>query len=375
MAGAWSGYGWDGGGKVDLALSLLRRGFIAFPRLLIDWAQPLELDYQDLGKLLVFLNEPELQSPDPLGGDYQIRAGDNPDRYRTLRERLMEFADLGLVFYRDDPENQELVFNFRPMIDRLTSLLHHQETMAKEAAATAPVEEEPTTSFLDQMESHKPVLRYAEQRLNRPLSDREVRDIIDWINSYGFDDRVVRAILDEGVERGITRFNYLNQIARQWHEKRIRTLEEAEAAEARHQQMMVRWGKVIARLGQQSRRLTPAEQEKLEKWNREWQLPEEVILRACDEAILNGRPTFAYVDGILQRWVKQGVRSLEDAEQLLAEYRRARENGGRAGTAAGRTGSGAGTGAGATRPKSNVVRPVPRKGDDYYEKYVWKPKR
>nr|PZN43287.1 MAG: hypothetical protein DIU70_04005 [Bacillota bacterium] len=356
--------GRHGGGSVDLALAILRRGFIAFPRLLIDWANALDLGYDDLGKLLVLLNEPELQAQDPLGADYCIRAEGNPDRYRKMRERLMEFADLGLVFYRDDPDRLELTFNFRPLVDKLNQLLQQQEAVAEEAAAATTPDEPPATSFLDQMERHKPLLRYAEQRLNRPLSDREVRDIIDWIYTYGFDDRVVRAILDEGVERGITRFSYLNQIARQWHEKGIRTLEDAEAAEARHQQLMVRWGRVIARLGQQSRRLTPAEQEKLEKWTKEWNFPEEVILRACDEAILNGRPTFAYVDGILQRWLQEGVRTLADAERLLEERRRARE-------AASRSGSRST----AARPRSNVVRPVPRKDDAYYEQFIWKPKR
>lgn len=331
---------------MDLALALLKRGFVSFPRLLIDHAGPLELGYDELGKLLVFLSEPEVHHPEPFPGvDFRIRMGTSPDRYRNLRERLMEFADLGLVFYRESPDGTELVFNFQPMFERLEALVRdHEAVEAEEAAGLAagvqaagigaevPDAEVPaarppaSTSFLEQVRLHAPILRWAEQRLGRPLGDREVADILDWINTYGFDDRVVRAIIDEGLERGITRFSYLNQIARRWHEDGIRTLDEAEAERAEYRKVMARWGRVVNRLGL-GRRLTRAEQQLLEKWSKDWGLPDEVILRACDETVYAREPNFAYLDRVLASWHAQGVRTVADAERVLQQHRRSRAQG------------------------------------------------
>lgn len=331
---------------MDLALALLKRGFVSFPRLLVEYAGPLELGYDELGKLLVFLSEPEVHHAEPVpGADIRIRMGPSPDRYRNLRERLMEFADLGLVFYRENPDGTELVFNFQPMFERLDALVREHEALEREAAAGAaadspvagagpevPDTEDPgaslpaPASFLEQVRLHAPILRWTEQRLGRPLGDREVADILDWIHSYGFDDRVVRAIIDEGIERGITRFSYLNQIARRWHEEGIRTLEAAEAERAEYRKLMTRWGRVVSRLGL-GRRLTRAEQQLLEKWSREWGLPDEVILRACDETVYAREPNFAYLDRVLASWHAQGVRTVADAERLLHEHRRSRQQG------------------------------------------------
>lgn len=331
---------------MDLALALLKRGFVGFPRLLIDYAGPLELGYDELGKLLVFMSEPEVYLAEPLpGADFRIRMGASPDRYRNLRERLMEFADLGLVFYRENPDGTELVFNFQPMLERLEALVREHEALEAEAAAElaadipaagigpeVPGTEGPaaplpaSASFLEQVRLHAPILRWTEQRLGRPLGDREVTDILDWINTYGFDDRVVRAIIDEGLERGITRFSYLNQIARRWHEDGIRTLEEAEAERAEYRKVMTRWGRVVSRLGL-GRRLTRAEQQLLEKWSKDWGLPDEVILRACDETVYAREPNFAYLDRVLGSWHAQGVRTVADVERVLQEHRRSRQHG------------------------------------------------
>lgn len=364
---------------LELSMALLKRGFINLPRLVLDYMVDLELDYELIGKLVVFLSEPELQEAAAFPtADYYIQVPDQHS-YRNLCERLQEFADHELVRYEELPD-QALSFNFGPLLLHLSALVRERQTEVETAAATsarpllepepprysdvgAQAQEEvaPQASFLGQIRAHETVIKYAEKRLGRPLGQREVADMVDWITAYGFDDRVVRRIIDEGVERNVTRFSYLNQIARGWHEKGVRTLDDAENEQVEYQRLMARWGRVIQRLGL-NRRPTRAEALLLEKWSTEWQFSDDVIYRACDETIYAKEPTFAYIDRVLAGWRARGVRSLEEAERALAEFKRGRSSS--------RPGH---QGPSERKPtKSNVFLPVTPKDDAYYEQFIKK---
>lgn len=363
---------------LELAMALLKRGFISFPRLVLDYMVDLEMDYELVGKLLVFLSEPELQEAASAfpASDYQLHVPD-PHRYRNLRDRLQEFADQELVRFEELP-GEQMNFNFGPMLLHLSARLQEGEANAEAAAAAqappphpvappprqpeAPPASDPVpaTSFLSQIRAHEAIIKYAEKKLARPLGQREVADLVDWVTSYGFDDRVVRRIIDEGADRGKTRFSYLNQIARAWHEKGIRTLDDADSEVVEYQRLMVRWGRVVQRLGL-SRRLTRAEAQLLEKWSGEWGYPDDVIFRACDETIYAKEPTFAYIDRVLEGWRARGVRTVEDAERALAEHKRGRTAGRPAQAPPG------------SKPvKSNVFLTGTRKEDEYYEQFITK---
>lgn len=356
---------------LELSMALLKRGFISFPRLVLDYMVDLELDYEVLGKLMVFLSEPELQEAAAFPiSDYRLHVPD-PHRYRNLRDRLQEFADRELVRFEELP-GQVLAFTFGPMLLHLQARIREHEAEVQAAVVSVqpalPLadteksgkEAAPAASFLSQIRAHEAIIRYAEKKLGRPLGQREVADLVDWVTVYGFDDRVVRLILDEGVERGKTRFTYLNQIARSWHEKGIRSLDDAEHEKLEYQRVMVRWGRVVQRLGL-SRRLTRAESLLLEKWSNEWGFGEDVILRACDETVYAKEPTFAYIDRVLEGWRGRGVRSVEDAERVLAEYKRGRQA----------VRSAGGSTAERKPPgKSNVFLTGTRKEDEYYEQFI-----
>lgn len=363
---------------LELSLALLKRGFVTFPRLVLDYMVDLELDYELVGKLLVFLSEPELQEAAMIPtSDYVLHVPDQ-HRYRNLRDRLQEFADHELIRYEELPDHH-LSFNFGPMLLHLSARIRDRQAAAeaatgafmrsnapavvpRESGSEFPLSSEtvPQASFLSQVRAHESVIKYAEKKLARPLNQREVADIVDWVTVYGFDDRVVRRIIDEGVERNVTRFSYLNQIARGWHEKGVRTLEDVEHDQMEYQRLMTRWGRVIQRLGL-NRRPTRAEVRLLEKWSSEWGFPDDVIHRACDETIYAKEPTFAYIDRVLEGWRARGVRTLEDAERVLAEFKRTWNTGRKAQPVSERKPA-----------KSNVFLPGIRKDDEYYEQFVTK---
>ena len=60
----------------------------------------------------------------------------------------------------------------------------------------------------------------------------------------------------------------------------------------------------------------------MDAWSEEMQFSEDLITLACQKAILS-RPqsaNFAYVNGILENWYKNGVKSIRDVETLDQEF-------------------------------------------------------
>lgn len=56
-------------------------------------------------------------------------------------------------------------------------------------------------------------------------------------------------------------------------------------------------------------------------------MPEDLIRLAIDEACAQGKSTWAYVHGILQRWLTGGVRTVAQARQKQAEYKAGKARG------------------------------------------------
>lgn len=75
-------------------------------------------------------------------------------------------------------------------------------------------------------------------------------------------------------------------------------------------------------LGISRNRPTSAETAYIDAWSEEMQFSEDLITLACQKAILS-RPqsaNFAYVNGILENWYKNGVKSIRDVETLDQEF-------------------------------------------------------
>jgi DnaD/phage-associated family protein len=72
------------------------------------------------------------------------------------------------------------------------------------------------------------------------------------------------------------------------------------------------------------RALAPKEKAFLAKWSTEWCLPFEMIEKAYEIMVgAIAKPTFAYENGILEKWREAGCKTIEDVEGLLASQKKA----------------------------------------------------
>lgn len=165
-----------------------------------------------------------------------------------------------------------------------------------------------------------PAFQYAESVLARPLGNAEILAIRRWHEEYGFDARVIVALLEDCYRRDRKGLAYLEKVAASWYDQGVRDLADVERLTLLHRERLG-LGQRVARYLGLSRKLTEAEQALIDKWTTEWGFALEVILKACSTTVNIDRPSFAYIDRVLDNWRTAGVRTPEDADRLLTEER------------------------------------------------------
>ncbi len=337
-----------GEGDLDFLQGFLKRGFVNIPRMLFDYSADLGLDYDTIGRIfavMAFTGGPGESAFESYTISRRSFSGDY-DQIRTLISDLQS-KDIILAEHEDE---QSTTFSFIPLYFRLRANWNeYREQHEREQAANGP----------------HPAISAAERVLGRPLSDRDVKDIQDWIATYEYDVDMVIAVCKEGMNQGVTRMTYLNQVALQWHEEGIRTPEEAEAYAQRHRKASGKHKVIVQYLGLK-RQLTGAEQALLDKWTTDWGFSNEVIMRACDLATGAKNP-LQYVNRVLESWRDQGVKTVADVDQIQSEHKR-------------RTGGQPPADPAASRsrrstppPKNSTVFLQREKKDEKYYEHVYKP--
>lgn len=326
-------------GELEFLQALLKRSFVNIPRMLFEYTADLGLDYDVIGKIFAVLACVGGHGENTFG-PFIVSRGTIPKDYDQVRNLLLELEqkDIVLLIKR---EESEITFSFIPLLSRLRAIWAQYRERYEEDVSIAGVADEG--------------LLAAQKMMGRPLSDREVADIQDWIANYGFATDMVQAVIREGQNQGITRMSYLNQIARQWHEENVRTPQEAEDYAQRYRRTAAKHRAIIQYIGLK-RPLTRAEQALLDRWTEEWGFSNEVIVRACTEATGTQNP-MQYINAILERWKEQGVRTVEDVEQVLLEHRRKPARTDSRGPARRRK----------VAVRSNVILQGEKKDDGYYD--------
>ena len=164
----------------------------------------------------------------------------------------------------------------------------------------------------------RPVYQFAEHVFNRPLANAEILAVRQWHQQYQFSREVIIELLEECYTKGKRRLSYMNAVARNWFDDGVRGVEDLRRRRQQDQEVMGRHSRIIHYLGL-GRKLTQPEKDYLHKWTWEWGFSDEVIQRACDLTVNASRPSFAYIDKVLSGWRLHGVRTVDDAERVLAE--------------------------------------------------------
>ncbi|GAA0726414.1 DnaD domain protein [Clostridium malenominatum] len=164
--------------------------------------------------------------------------------------------------------------------------------------------------------STKDMLQDIEKLLGRPLSTKEMTMYIGWIKDYNFPPEIILLLIQYCASKGKTDSRYIEMVAISWHDSKIYTIEDAQSFIKKHEDKWVNIRKILSYIGIKDAEVMKPQEELLTKWLSTYNFPLDVIFRACDVCFQRiNKADFKYIDGILNSWFKDGIKSIEDVDK------------------------------------------------------------
>ncbi|MCL2360312.1 MAG: DnaD domain protein [Defluviitaleaceae bacterium] len=158
-----------------------------------------------------------------------------------------------------------------------------------------------------------------EEALGKLLDYNEMNLIFGLYDWLRLPSDVIEYLLSYCAEIDQTSPRYIETCAIDWANRGIDDLEKA----LTHVQGFDKdYRGILRQLGKTSFP-SPAQQKLMDKWLIEMEMPMEVILDACDRTTLNAeKPSLTYVDKILQKWYKAGIKTMEEIKHDDEDFRK-----------------------------------------------------
>lgn len=155
-----------------------------------------------------------------------------------------------------------------------------------------------------------------ETLFGRPISQTETTNILYIFDTLKFSVDLFEYLVEYCVERNKTNVRYMESVAIAWYKDGIKTRHEAKNQVYQTNSVAKTVFKALGIRG--DRAITQAEIEFINTWTTDYGFSEELIKTACEKATLS-RPTGAtlkYVNGILEDWNRNNVKTLADVEAI-----------------------------------------------------------
>ncbi len=159
------------------------------------------------------------------------------------------------------------------------------------------------------------IIYLIETLFGKPVSQTDINTIMYIYETLGFSVSLFEYLIEYCVEMGKKNCRYMESVAIAWYNDNIKTRQEA-----KEQSVLVKGiAKVIYKsLGIRRQCPTDTEIAFINTWTKDFAFSQDIIKKACDDAILlkPNSANFPYVNGILENWHKNNVRTLEDVNRL-----------------------------------------------------------
>lgn len=161
--------------------------------------------------------------------------------------------------------------------------------------------------------TNKDMLQDIEKLIGRPLSPREMTMYLGWQKDFSFPPELILILIQYCVSKGKTDSRYIEKIAMAWYDSKIRTIEDAQSFIKKHEDKWIKIRKILTYLGIKDAEVMKPQEDMLDKWINIYKFPLEIIYKACDICFERiNKADFKYIDGILNSWFKDGIKTLED---------------------------------------------------------------
>lgn len=210
-------------------------------------------------------------------------------------------------------------------VDPDTSQSPAKETAAAQVPVPAPAYSAEQVSRLNKDEEFSQLLYISQKFLNKAFTPRDCQVFAYLYDTLGMNIGLLEYLAEYCAQNGHTSVRYLETVALNWHDKGIRTAEEAQEYSTAYTKDAFA---VMKAFGLNSRKPAVPEQKIMEKWFKDYGFDRELVLEACSRTInAIHTPSFQYADSILTDWKKAGIKTLADVKGMDARRAERAQNG------------------------------------------------
>lgn len=229
----------------------------------------------------------------------------------------------------NDPEN--------PVIEFLSlKTLHLRNTpdqsLPQEAEEETPPAYTATPSDLvaaHDREEFRQFFKAIDRLLQRPLVPNEELQILEWLQHYKVDRDVVLLAFQFAVQQKEVRsVPYVAGIVRNWSDQGLTSTTSVQQFLDSKQLHYRHYDAIFKALGFHGRLPTEAEASFMDKWMDQYNFSMDMILKACGLTAGTTKPSIKYINGILERWHKEGLTTptaVDEQETLRKDKTTARD--------------------------------------------------
>lgn len=159
------------------------------------------------------------------------------------------------------------------------------------------------------------LLYQTETYFGKPLTQSDLQALLYIYEELEFSPELLEYLVEYCVSIGKKSCRYIEAVAIEWYKNQITTVEDAKVASKNYNSIYI---SVLKQLGIPNRVPTPAETQLIDTWYNTYSFNKNIIIEACRRAITANPHTanFNYVNGILENWHKQNVKTLSDIEKI-----------------------------------------------------------
>ena len=180
-----------------------------------------------------------------------------------------------------------------------------------------PYESNNQVDFLEALNSREThdMLKEIEKILGRTLSPKEMEIYLSWQRDFLFPSELILLLIEYCASKGKSDYRYIEKVALSWNDLNIRTMDQAQNYIKQTEDKWVKIRSILSYMGIKNGDIMKPQEELITKWLINYKFSIEVIEKACDicSQKLN-RADFNYIDGILTKWNKDNIRTINDID-------------------------------------------------------------
>lgn len=160
------------------------------------------------------------------------------------------------------------------------------------------------------------LLGEAEMKLGRVMRSNEIQNLAWLYLDHSMDVSLILMLVEYAVTENKATVSFIEKTALSWLDAGVQTLAQAEEQIELRNRKKTAWGMVESAFGIEHRMPSDKELEFAGKWIIEWHFSREMLKEAYNRCVDNkAKLDMRYINGILERWFKEGVKTPTDIEK------------------------------------------------------------